>query len=82
VTWIREKSGPGTAMEGVELIRSSGFFAEPSTAIIPDPFLFGFYRFTRGLNKHYIWVRAVDDGMTHVILIQAKTRLGKKKGKK
>jgi hypothetical protein len=47
--------------------------------MIPDPFLYGFYRYTKGLSKHWIWVRAVDDGMTHVLLIQAKTRLKKKK---
>jgi hypothetical protein len=87
VTWVREKVHGheaiiGTAMEGVELIRSSGWLAEPSTSIVPDPFLYGFYRFTKGLNKHWIWVRAVDDGMTHVILIQCKTKLGKKKGRK
>jgi hypothetical protein len=83
VTWVREKDKlPGTAMEGVELIRTSGWFAEPSTDKVPDPFLYGFYRFTKGLNKHFIWVRAVDDGMTHVILVQCKTRLATKKGKK
>jgi hypothetical protein len=81
VTWFRERA-VGSAFNGVELIRTSGWFAEPSTAIVPDPFLYGFYRFTKGLNKHWIWVRAVDDGMTHVILIQCKTKLGKKKGKK
>jgi hypothetical protein len=83
ITWFREKDGlAGTAMQGVELIRTSGFFAEPSTSIVPDPFLWGFYRYTRGLNKHWIWVRAVDDGMSHVILIQCKTRLATKKRNK
>jgi hypothetical protein len=82
VTWVREKDKlPGTAMEGVELIRTSGWFAEPKTTMIPDPFLYGFYRYTKGLNKHFIWVRASDDGMTHAIFIQCKTRIGKKKKK-
>jgi hypothetical protein len=83
VTWLRAKDKlPGTAMEGVELIRSSGWYAEPSTSIIPDPFLYGFYRFTRGLDKHWIWVLAVDDNMNHVLAIQCKTQQNKKKKKK
>jgi hypothetical protein len=83
VTLVREKDGlHGTVMEGVELIRTSGWFAEPSLDKVPDLFQYGFYRYTKGLNKHWIWVRAVDDGMTHVILIQCKTRLATKKRNK
>jgi hypothetical protein len=90
VTWVREKEQDhgevtfkGSAYYGVELIRTSGWFAEPSLDKVPDFFQYGFYRYTKGLNKHWIWVRAVDDGMSHVILIQCKTKLGKKKkGKK
>lgn len=80
VTWMRENDDTvGSVMEGIELIRTNGWFAEPDTGKVPDPFLYGFYRFTKGLNKHWIWVRAVDDGMTQVLFIQCKTKLGKKK---
>jgi hypothetical protein len=79
IVWFREKYKlPGTALEGLELLRMNGWLPEPDSRIIPDPFQYSFYRFLRGLSKHWIFVRVVDDGMSHVILIQAKTRLGKK----
>jgi hypothetical protein len=82
VTWMREKDKiPGTAMEGLELLRLNDWHPEPSTNKVPDPFLYGFYRFTgRALNKHWIWVRVSDDSLTHALFIQCKTRL--KKGHK
>lgn len=86
VIWHRETDRSdkvcGTFMEGLELLRTNGWFAEPHIAKAPDPFLYGFYRYTKGTNKHWIWVLPVDDGMNQVLFIQAKTRLGKKKGKK
>ena len=78
IVWFRER-GLGDVMEGLELIRSNGWYAEPSTTVVPDPFLYGFYRFTRGLNKHWIWVLPVEGQAYQVYFIQAKTKLGKKK---
>jgi hypothetical protein len=77
--WMREKYKlPGTAMEGLELLRMNNWLPEPDSRLVPEPFLFGFYRFTRGLNKHWIWVRVSDDGMTHCLFIQCKTKLKRK----
>ena len=82
VTWLRAKDKlPGTAMEGLELVRTSGFFAAPDLGQVPDPFYYSFYRYTRGLNKHWFHVLVIDDSLHHVLMFQCKTKLGKKKGK-
>lgn len=79
VVWFR-LNGLGSVMEGLELIRNNGWHAEPDGNAVPDPFLYGFYKFTgRGLNKHWIWVLPIADGYGQTLFIQAKTKLGKKK---
>ena len=79
VTWCRENDKVrGSIIEGLELIRTNGFSAEPDMRKVPDFFQHGFWRYTKGLNKKWVWVRAVDDGTTQVILFQCKTKVGKK----
>ncbi len=80
VVWFRE-SGLGTINEALEQIRGEGWFPQQDLSVVPDPFLYGFFRYTRGLNKQYIWCLPVGDGYGQVLLIQVKTKQGKRKVK-
>lgn len=78
IVWFR-LSGIGTVNEGLEHIHSAGWFPMTDLTHVPDPFIYGYWRYTRGLNKHYIWVLPVGDGYGQVLLIQCKSKLGRKK---
>lgn len=71
--------GLGTVNESLEHIKGEGWFPIADLSVIPAPYLYGFFRFTKGLNKQYIWVLPIADEYSQCLLIQCKTKLGKKK---
>jgi hypothetical protein len=80
VVWWRP-AGKGTVMEGIEQIHNEGWVPEPHLNNVPDPWMYSYFRYTRGLNKQWIYALPIADGYSQCILFQMKTKLGKKKGK-
>lgn len=78
VIWTRRNTECcGSVLEGLEQIRNDGWLPEPDSRKVPEQFTYGFFRFTRGLNKHWIWVEPVDGSLRQVVLVQCKTKLRK-----
>jgi hypothetical protein len=78
VVWWRMK-GVGSVMEGFEQIHSEGWLPEPDLSKVPDPWMYSYYRLTRGINKQWIWCLPIADHYSQAILFQMKTKLGKKR---
>lgn len=73
VMWWR-MAGLGSVHEAFEHIKGDRWFPMPDRSQIPDDFLYGFFRYTRGLNKQYIWVMPIADEYSQCLLIQCKVK--------
>jgi hypothetical protein len=78
VIWWR-MCGLGSVQEAWEHIKGAGWLPTPDLSTVPGPFLYIFFRFTRGTNKQYVWALPVADGYSQCVLWQCKTKRGKKK---
>ena len=84
VVWWRP-TGLGTVLQGFEQLTQAGqgWCPEPDLSKLPGPWMYSYFRFTKGINKQWVYALPIADGYSQCILWQMKTKLGKKgKGKR